>query len=91
MLILHCSDHCSVPPPPPPPPPGGLITGNADHHLQGKEGLLLYGGEFYDGAKPPHDKTYVYGDIYHYDVSKDLWRKIVSPKGCDPLLEKVRL
>ncbi len=52
--------------------------------LQGREALLLYGGEYYDGAKPPHDKTYVYGDVHHYDVAKDAWRKIVSPKGCGP-------
>ncbi len=63
----------------------------ANTALQGKEGLLLYGGEFYDGAKPPHDKTYVYGDIFHYDVSKDLWRKIVSPKGCALPKENIHL
>lgn len=49
--------------------------------VQGKDALLLYGGEFYDGAKPPRDKTYVYGDLYCYDIAHNRWRKVISPKG----------
>lgn len=52
--------------------------------LKGKDSLLLYGGEFYDGAKPPRDKTYVYGDLHCYDIAHNRWRKIISPKGPAP-------
>lgn len=41
----------------------------------------MYGGEYYDGAKPPRDKTYVYGDLHCYDIAHHRWRKIISPKG----------
>lgn len=52
--------------------------------VQNKESIILYGGEFYDGAKPPRDKTYVYGDLYCYDIARNCWKKIVSPKGPAP-------
>mmetsp|Transcript_19719 Transcript_19719/g.59590 ORF Transcript_19719/g.59590 Transcript_19719/m.59590 type:complete len:540 (-) Transcript_19719:140-1759(-) len=53
--------------------------------IKGKEGLLLYGGELYDGNHGgANDRTYVYGDIHHYDVAKDQWRKVISPKGPAP-------
>uniref|UniRef100_A0A0E0KS14 DUF4110 domain-containing protein n=1 Tax=Oryza punctata TaxID=4537 RepID=A0A0E0KS14_ORYPU len=31
--------------------------------------LILYGGEFYNGSK-----TFVYGDLYRYDVEKNEWK-----------------
>ncbi|ESQ43595.1 hypothetical protein EUTSA_v10012907mg [Eutrema salsugineum] len=41
--------------------------------------LILYGGEFYNGQK-----TYVYGDLYRYDVDKQEWRLISSPNSPPP-------
>ncbi|KDO69350.1 hypothetical protein CISIN_1g005655mg [Citrus sinensis] len=41
--------------------------------------LILYGGEFYNG-----NKTYVYGDLYRYDVEKQEWKVISSPNSPPP-------
>ncbi|KAL1824876.1 hypothetical protein ACET3Z_011654 [Daucus carota] len=41
--------------------------------------LILYGGEFYNG-----NKTYVYGDLYRYDVDKNEWKLISSPNSPPP-------
>ncbi|KAJ4906089.1 hypothetical protein Rs2_09747 [Raphanus sativus] len=41
--------------------------------------LILYGGEFYNGQK-----TYVYGDLYRYDVDKQEWKLISSPNSPPP-------
>ncbi|KAG7537363.1 hypothetical protein ISN44_As13g012600 [Arabidopsis suecica] len=41
--------------------------------------LILYGGEFYNGQK-----TYVYGDLYRYDVDKQEWKSISSPNSPPP-------
>ncbi|KFK26668.1 hypothetical protein AALP_AA8G277500 [Arabis alpina] len=41
--------------------------------------LILYGGEFYNG-----NKTYVYGDLYRYDVEKQEWKLISSPNSPPP-------
>lgn len=41
--------------------------------------LILYGGEFYNG-----NKTFVYGDLYHYDVEKQEWKLISSPNSPPP-------
>lgn len=41
--------------------------------------LILYGGEFYNGTK-----TYVYGDLYRYDVEKLEWKVISSPNSPPP-------
>ncbi|KAJ0229291.1 hypothetical protein HA466_0317680 [Hirschfeldia incana] len=41
--------------------------------------LILYGGEFYNGQK-----TYVYGDLYRYDVDKLEWKLISSPNSPPP-------
>ncbi|CAK9330277.1 unnamed protein product [Citrullus colocynthis] len=41
--------------------------------------LILYGGEFYNGTK-----TYVYGDLYRYDVEKLEWKLISSPNSPPP-------
>ncbi|XP_068666288.1 uncharacterized protein [Aristolochia californica] len=41
--------------------------------------LILYGGEFYNGSK-----TYVYGDLYRYDVEKREWKLISSPNSPPP-------
>ncbi|XP_020571836.1 kelch domain-containing protein 4 isoform X2 [Phalaenopsis equestris] len=41
--------------------------------------LILYGGEFYNGTK-----TFVYGDLYRYDVEKNEWKLISSPNSPPP-------
>ncbi|GLU18494.1 hypothetical protein SLE2022_347910 [Rubroshorea leprosula] len=41
--------------------------------------LILYGGEFYNGSK-----TFVYGDLYRYDVDKLEWKLISSPNSPPP-------
>ncbi|KAG0504074.1 hypothetical protein HPP92_004146 [Vanilla planifolia] len=41
--------------------------------------LILYGGEFYNGKK-----TFVYGDLYRYDVEKSEWKLISSPNSPPP-------
>ncbi|XP_010248815.1 PREDICTED: kelch domain-containing protein 4 [Nelumbo nucifera] len=41
--------------------------------------LILYGGEFYNG-----NKTFVYGDLYRYDVEKQEWKLISSPSSPPP-------
>ncbi|XP_051148129.1 LOW QUALITY PROTEIN: uncharacterized protein LOC127263167 [Andrographis paniculata] len=41
--------------------------------------LILYGGEFYNGKK-----TYVYGNLYRYDVDKQEWKHISSPNSPPP-------
>ncbi|OWM65470.1 hypothetical protein CDL15_Pgr009060 [Punica granatum] len=41
--------------------------------------LILYGGEFYNG-----NKTFVYGDLYRYDVEKKEWKLISSPNSPPP-------
>nr|CAD1837069.1 unnamed protein product [Ananas comosus var. bracteatus] len=41
--------------------------------------LILYGGEFYNGKK-----TFVYGDLYRYDVEKKEWNLISSPNSPPP-------
>lgn len=41
--------------------------------------LILYGGEFYNG-----NKTFVYGDLYRYDVEKREWKLMSSPNSPPP-------
>ncbi|XP_025641539.1 uncharacterized protein [Arachis hypogaea] len=41
--------------------------------------LVLYGGEFYNG-----NKTFVYGDLYRYDVEKLEWKLVSSPNSPPP-------
>jgi len=41
--------------------------------------LILYGGEFYNGTK-----TFVYGDLYRYDVEKNEWKLVSSPNSPPP-------
>ncbi|KAI4326758.1 hypothetical protein MLD38_032037 [Melastoma candidum] len=41
--------------------------------------LILYGGEFYNGHK-----TFVYGDLYRYDVEKQDWKLVSSPNSPPP-------
>ncbi|KDP30979.1 hypothetical protein JCGZ_11355 [Jatropha curcas] len=41
--------------------------------------LILYGGEFYNGSK-----TFVYGDLYRYEVEKQEWKMISSPNSPPP-------
>ncbi|CAM8932225.1 unnamed protein product [Rhodiola kirilowii] len=41
--------------------------------------LIMYGGEFYNG-----NKTFVYGDLYRYDVEKNEWKMVSSPNSPPP-------
>ncbi|XP_050223976.1 uncharacterized protein LOC126673761 [Mercurialis annua] len=41
--------------------------------------LILYGGELYNG-----NKTFVYGDLYRYDVEKQEWKTVSSPNSPPP-------
>lgn len=41
--------------------------------------LILYGGEFYNG-----NKTFVYGDLYRYDVEKNEWKLASTPNSPPP-------
>ncbi|KAF8378164.1 hypothetical protein HHK36_029501 [Tetracentron sinense] len=41
--------------------------------------LILYGGEFYNG-----NKTFIYGDLYRYDLEKQEWKLILSPNSPPP-------
>uniref|UniRef100_A0A803MA06 DUF4110 domain-containing protein n=1 Tax=Chenopodium quinoa TaxID=63459 RepID=A0A803MA06_CHEQI len=41
--------------------------------------LILYGGEFYNG-----NKTYVYGDLYRFDIEKQDWKLVSSPNSPPP-------
>nr|XP_043614969.1 kelch domain-containing protein 4 [Erigeron canadensis] len=41
--------------------------------------LILYGGEFYNGTK-----TFVYGDLYRYDIDKGDWKLVSSPNSPPP-------
>jgi len=40
--------------------------------------LVMYGGEFYNQLL---DKTYVYGDVFLYDVKERQWTRVVIPGG----------
>ncbi|XP_024518723.1 kelch domain-containing protein 4 [Selaginella moellendorffii] len=41
--------------------------------------LIVYGGEFYNG-----DKTYVYGNLYRYNIEKNEWKLVTSPNSPPP-------
>jgi hypothetical protein len=41
--------------------------------------LIFYGGEYYNG-----DKTFVYGDLYRYNVDKCEWKLVSSPNSPPP-------
>uniref|UniRef100_A0A2P2KNR0 Kelch repeat-containing family protein n=1 Tax=Rhizophora mucronata TaxID=61149 RepID=A0A2P2KNR0_RHIMU len=41
--------------------------------------LIIYGGEFYNGSR-----TFVYGDLYRYDVDKQQWKLVSSPNSPPP-------
>ena len=40
--------------------------------------IYLFGGEFFDGAA---DKQYTFADLYRYQTSRNMWSRIISPKG----------
>lgn len=41
--------------------------------------LILFGGELFDG-----EQTYVYNDLFRYNIQKKEWRKISSPNSPTP-------
>ncbi|CAH1099021.1 unnamed protein product [Psylliodes chrysocephalus] len=44
-----------------------------------KEQLILYGGEFFNGQK-----TFVYGDLFFYNIANDNWTVVKAPNGPAP-------
>lgn len=68
---VHVDDNV----PAPSPRSNGSLTINP---LKDTE-LILYGGEFYNGSK-----TFVYGDLYRYDVEKNEWKLVSSPNSPPP-------
>ncbi|KAM0873183.1 hypothetical protein ACQ4PT_038224 [Festuca glaucescens] len=68
---VHVDDNV----PTPSPRSNGSLTINP---LKDTE-LILYGGEFYNGSK-----TFVYGDLYRYDVEKNEWKLVSSPNSPPP-------
>ncbi|CAG9856038.1 unnamed protein product [Phyllotreta striolata] len=44
-----------------------------------KEQLILYGGEFYNGQK-----TFVYGDLFFYNIVNNTWTVVKAPNGPPP-------
>ncbi|CAM0904120.1 unnamed protein product [Alopecurus aequalis] len=61
--------------PAPSPRSNGSLTINPSKDSE----LILYGGEFYNGSK-----TFVYGDLYRYDVEKNEWKLVSSPNSPPP-------
>lgn len=61
--------------PAPSPRSNGSLTINPSKDTE----LILYGGEFYNGSK-----TFVYGDLYRYDVEKNEWKLVSSPNSPPP-------
>uniref|UniRef100_A0A6P7G8K9 Kelch domain-containing protein 4-like n=1 Tax=Diabrotica virgifera virgifera TaxID=50390 RepID=A0A6P7G8K9_DIAVI len=44
-----------------------------------KEQLILYGGEFFNGQK-----TFVYGDLFFYNIPNNKWTVVKAPNGPPP-------
>ncbi|KAB7498298.1 Kelch domain-containing protein 4 [Armadillidium nasatum] len=44
-----------------------------------KDQLILFGGEYFNG-----NKTFVYNDLYFYNIKQDRWIKVTSPGGPPP-------
>ncbi|KAI5014555.1 kelch domain-containing protein 4 isoform X1 [Hordeum vulgare subsp. vulgare] len=61
--------------PAPSPRSNGSLTINPSKDTE----LILYGGELYNGSK-----TFVYGDLYRYDVEKNEWKLVSSPNSPPP-------
>ncbi|XP_021720227.1 kelch domain-containing protein 4-like [Chenopodium quinoa] len=61
------------------PAPSARSNGSLNINPLKETELILYGGEFYNG-----NKTYVYGDLYRFDVEKQDWKLVSSPNSPPP-------
>ncbi|XP_065161142.1 kelch domain-containing protein 4-like [Atheta coriaria] len=59
-------------------PPSRRINFSFVAHPE-KEELVLYGGEFHNGQK-----TFVYNDLYFYNIPNNTWTVVKAPKGPPP-------
>ncbi|XP_008309253.1 kelch domain-containing protein 4 [Cynoglossus semilaevis] len=55
------------------PPPSPRLSASLSAHPE-KDELILFGGEFYNGKK-----TYLYNDLYFYNIKKNSWVKSDIP------------
>ncbi|KNA11407.1 hypothetical protein SOVF_135480 [Spinacia oleracea] len=61
------------------PAPSARSNGSMNINPLKETELIFYGGEFYNG-----NKTFVYGDLYRYDVEKQDWKLVSSPNSPPP-------
>ncbi|XP_046781542.1 kelch domain-containing protein 4 isoform X3 [Gallus gallus] len=55
------------------PPPSPRLNGSLSAHPE-KDELILFGGEYFNGQK-----TYLYNDLYVYNIRKNSWTKVEIP------------
>ncbi|PKU35798.1 kelch domain-containing protein 4 [Limosa lapponica baueri] len=55
------------------PPPSPRLNGSLSAHPE-KDELILFGGEYFNGQK-----TYLYNDLYVYNIRKNSWSKVEIP------------
>ncbi|CAM6037868.1 unnamed protein product [Sphagnum compactum] len=61
------------------PAPSPRCNGSVTVNPLRESELIFYGGEYYNG-----DKTFVYGDLYRYNVDKCEWKLVSSPNSPPP-------
>ncbi|XP_019628847.1 PREDICTED: kelch domain-containing protein 4-like [Branchiostoma belcheri] len=59
-------------------PPLPRCNGSLVAHPE-KEELILFGGEYYNGQK-----TFVYNDLFFYNIKKNEWSQVQIPEGPPP-------
>ncbi|XP_075571296.1 kelch domain-containing protein 4 isoform X2 [Pelecanus crispus] len=55
------------------PPPSPRLNGSLSAHPE-KDELILFGGEYFNGQK-----TYLYNELYVYNIRKNSWSKVEIP------------
>ncbi|XP_061679168.1 kelch domain-containing protein 4 isoform X1 [Syngnathoides biaculeatus] len=60
------------------PPPSARLSASLTAHPE-KEELILFGGEFFNGKK-----TYLYNDLFFYNIKKNSWLKSEIPNPPPP-------
>uniref|UniRef100_A0A8P4GLI2 Kelch domain containing 4 n=1 Tax=Dicentrarchus labrax TaxID=13489 RepID=A0A8P4GLI2_DICLA len=60
------------------PPPSPRLSASLSAHPE-KDELILFGGEFFNGKK-----TYLYNDLYFYNIKKNCWVKSEIPNPPPP-------
>nr|XP_046250986.1 kelch domain-containing protein 4 [Scatophagus argus] len=60
------------------PPPSPRLSASLSAHPE-KDELILFGGEFFNGKK-----TYLYNDLYFYNIKKNCWVKSEIPNAPPP-------